>query len=193
MKQDRIAKILESIDNLKKDLYKEYESLALKYDFFVRNKKVIFSNKIKEYQKSKKTNLFKYVFTANLRNVISVPFIYSLIFPVVILDLFLTMYIFTAFPLYWIPRPARKDFFIYDRRFLKYLNLLQKFNCLYCSYVNWLFAYAVDIWARTEQYWCPIKHALNNELVHKYAKEYADFWDVDWFNEIFNKNICFKK
>lgn len=193
MKQDRIAKILESIDNLKNDLYKEYESLASKYDFFIQNKKVVFSQKIKEYQKSKKTNLFKYIFTANIRNLLSVPFIYSLIFPAIVLDLFLTMYIFTAFPLYWIPRPARKDFFIYDRRFLKYLNLLQKFNCLYCSYVNWLFAYAVEIWWRTEQYWCPIKHALNNELEHKYAKEYADFWDPDWFNEIFNKNICFKK
>jgi len=136
MKQDRIAKIMESIENLKTELYKEYERLAQKYEFFIRNKKVIFSEKIKNYQKSKKENLFHYIFTAELRIVLSIPFIYSMIIPAVILDIFLTIYQFTAFPLYGIPRASRKDYFIYDRKFLKYLNLLEKFNCLYCSYVN---------------------------------------------------------
>jgi hypothetical protein len=32
-------------------------------------------------------------------------------------------------------------------------------NCLFCSYANGLFAYVAEIAARTEQYWCPIKHA----------------------------------
>ena len=100
MGSDSINKIYESIDRLKKELKSEYEELQVKYDFFIKNKKVIFSEKIKEYQKTKRTNLFKYVFTANIRNVLSVPFIYSLIFPALLMDLFLTIYQFTAFPLY---------------------------------------------------------------------------------------------
>ena len=191
--RSKISEILGKIDGLKKELYKEYERLAWEYEFFIRNKRIIFSEKIKKYQSSKRENLFHYVFTADLKNLLSVPFIYSMIFPAVFLDVFLVVYQHTAFRLYWIPRVSRKDYFIYDRRFLKYLNLLQKFNCIYCSYVNWLFAYAVEVWSRTEQYWCPIKHAMNTELWHKYSKHYADFWDPDWFNEIFNKNICFKK
>lgn len=193
MNYDKISKILESIDKLKNDLYLEYDNLAKKYEFFLRDKKIIFSEKIKAYQKSKKYNLFVYVFTANIKNLLSVPFIYSIIIPSVILDLFLTVYQYTAFSLYWIPRVERKDYFVFDRRFLTYLNLLQKLNCLYCSYVNWVFSYAVEIWSRTEQYWCPIKHAMKHEIELKYWNFYADFWDPDKFNEIFNKNICFKK
>lgn len=193
MKHDRISKILESIEKLKQELYEEYFNISKKYEFFIKNKKVIFSEKIKKYWKLKKINEFRYFITADIRHIISISFIYSMIIPAMILDLFLTIYQYTVLPLYWIPKVKRDSYFIYDRRFLSYLNLIQKINCLYCSYVNWLFAYAVEIWARTEQYWCPVKHALKHELNHEYTKYYADFWDVDWFNEIFNKNICFKK
>jgi len=37
--------------------------------------------------------------------------------------------------------------------------VIERFHCTYCGYVNGLFAYAVEIAARTEQYFCPIKHA----------------------------------
>ena len=191
--KSKISQILGKIENLKNDLYKEYEKLAHHYDFFVKNKKVVFADKIKIFHKSKKVNLFKYIFTADVKNILSIPFIYAMIIPWIILDLFLTIYQYTALPLYWIPRVYRKDYFIYDRRFLKYLNLLQKINCLYCAYINGLFAYAREIWGRTEQYWCPIKHAVNNENEHKYFKDFADFWDSEWFKEVFNKNVCFKK
>jgi hypothetical protein len=100
MANDSINKIYESIDRLKKELKAEYEKLQVKYEFFIKNKKIIFSEKIKLYQKTKKVNLFKYVFTANIRNVLSAPFIYAVFFPAVLLDLFLTIYQFTAFPLY---------------------------------------------------------------------------------------------
>ncbi|MDD2487064.1 MAG: hypothetical protein PHS92_01745 [Candidatus Gracilibacteria bacterium] len=191
--KSRISEILEKIDRLKQDLYKEYERLSSNYDFFIKNKKIIFSEKIKSYQKSRKENLFHYIFTADIRNILSMPFIYGMIFPAVFLDLFLTLYNFTALPLYGIPGVKRKDHFIYDRRFLKYLNLLQKLNCLYCAYMNGLFSFATEIGARTEQYWCPIKHAIKNDSEHKYFKYYADFGDTDGFNEIFSKNTCFKK
>ncbi len=194
MNNDRIKRIYESIDNLKNDLKNEYDRLQVKYDFLVKNRKIIFSKEIKSYQKSKlKENLFSYIFTADIKHLLSAPFIYSIIFPAVFLDLFLMIYQYAAFPLYGIPRVSRKEYFAYDRRFLKYLNSLQKINCLYCSYVNWLFLFAVEIWSRTEQYWCPIKHATSGFAEGKYFNHYADFWDPDEFNEIFNKNICFKK
>jgi hypothetical protein len=60
--------------------------------------------------------------------------------------------------------------------------------------MNWLFHFSVEIWSRTEQYWCPIKHASNDVWFEsKYANIYADYWDPDKFNEIFNKNVCFNK
>lgn len=193
MYNQRIAKILETIEKLKKDLRKEYLGLQEKYDFFVQKRKIVFSLGAKNKQRAQKMNVWIYALTPDIKHLISMPFIYWMIFPAIILDIFLYFYQWAALLFYWIPRAERKDYFIYDRRFLVYLNIIQKFNCLYCSYVNWLFAFAVEVGSRTEQYWCPIKHAVNSDSEHKYFKYYSDYWDPEWFNEIFNKNICFKK
>jgi hypothetical protein len=45
---------------------------------------------------------------------------------------------------------------VFDRYHLAYLNVLEKLNC---AYANGLIAYVREIAGRTEQYWCPIKHA----------------------------------
>lgn len=193
MNSDKITKILESIEKLKKDLRQEYINLQSKYDFFIQKRKIVFSLDAKNKQRLQKINVWFYAFTPDIKHLLSIPFIYWMIIPALFLDFALYIYQWAAYFFYWIPRVERKDYFIYDRKFLSYLNLIQKINCLYCSYVNWLFAFAVEIWWRTEQYWCPIKHALNSDSEHRYFKSYADYWDPDWFNEIFNKNICFKK
>jgi hypothetical protein len=49
--------------------------------------------------------------------------------------------------------------------------------CVYCGYANGVIAYARKIASRTEQYWCPIKHALRIRDPHvRYAQflEYGD-------------------
>ncbi len=190
---DNIKSILQKIDTLKKDLYAEYESLYAKYWYFISKRKIIFSQDAKSLQRLSKINLFRYVSWVHVRHFLSMPFIYSMIIPWIILDIFLSLYQFTALPLYGIPRVRRSDHFVYDRRFLSYLNTLQKVNCLYCSYMNWLFSYAMEIWGRTEQYWCPIKHAMLSENEHKYFIEYADYWNAAEFKDKLTANICFKK
>lgn len=46
-----------------------------------------------------------------------------------------------------------------DLQKLVYLNGIEKFNCLSCGYGYGVISYTREIIARTEQYWCPIKHA----------------------------------
>jgi len=82
-----------------------------------------------------------------------------MIVPSVLLHLFLFIYQQTALRLYQIPLVSLKDYVTFDRKELDYLNSIQKINCLYCSYVNGLFSYAVEIAGRTERYRCPIKNA----------------------------------
>ena len=36
---------------------------------------------------------------------------------------------------------------------------IYQLNCIYCGYGNGVISYAREITSRTEQYWCPIKHA----------------------------------
>lgn len=178
-----IKDILEKIEKLNQDLRIEYDRLAEKYGFSLQKKKVIFLEEFRRRNRKFKFPTWKYVIPSNIRHVLSIPFIYAMIVPAIILDIFLTVYQWTAFPLYHIPRVKRVDFFIYERRFLDYLNIIQKMNCLYCSYVNGLFAYAVEIGARTERYWCPIKSAHKPKFSHGWYHDFADYGNPEEWNQ----------
>jgi len=71
-----------------------------------------------------------------------------------------------CFRLYRIPLVKPAEYFTYDRALLPRLGRLDRFNCYYCSYFNNLMAYASEIGARTERYWCPIKYARRLTRVH---------------------------
>jgi hypothetical protein len=92
------------------------------------------------------------------RSLASVPFVYAVALPLLFLDLGFSLYQAVCFPLYGIARVRRRDYFVLDRARLPYLDAIGKFNCAYCSYANAVLAYAREIAARTEQYWCPIRH-----------------------------------
>jgi len=79
--------------------------------------------------------------------------------PMVASDLCVMLCQFICFPVYGIGRVQRGDYFVPDHQFHVYLNVIENTHCLYCSYALGLLAYAVEITARTEQYFCPIKHA----------------------------------
>jgi hypothetical protein len=128
---------------------------------------------------------------SQIRHIISMPFIYSMIIPAVILDIFLFIFQNICFRLYWIPLVKRTDFISAERKYLDYLNWIQKINCLYCSYVNGIFSFAVEIWWRTEKYWCPIKHAKKNNTFHNWQDHFADYWDAEWFQKNFTSNTEF--
>lgn len=86
---------------------------------------------------------------------------------------------FICFPLYGIPRVRRRDHLVFDRAHLAYLNIIEKINCAYCSYANGLASYVKEIVGRTEQYWCPIKHARRVLQAHPYYSGFADFGDAE--------------
>lgn len=84
--------------------------------------------------------------------------------PFVILDLGVSVYQAVCFTVWHMQRVRRADYVVIDRHRLPYLNLIEKLNCLYCSYANGVIAYTREVASRTEQYWCPIKHALQGPL-----------------------------
>lgn len=171
----KISEILKNIEDLKAQLHAEYEGLMERYDYAVENQKIVFSERAKQFQKDVREGVFHYLLSSEIRHVLSIPFIYAMIVPAIVLDVFLTLFQYTAFPLYGIERVKRGDHIIFDRKYLGYLNWIQKLNCLYCSYVNGLFSYATEIGGRTEKYWCPVKYARQIEQTHRYYPEFADF------------------
>ena len=100
-----------------------------------------------------------------------------------LVDLFLVIYQAICFPVYGIPKVNRKDHFVFDRGQLKYLNFVERVNCVYCSYGNGLFAYAREVSARTEQHWCPIKHARRLRELHSRYGHFLDYGNADQYRE----------
>lgn len=191
--ESKIREILEKIEELNEVLKREHQRLADKYGFSFDKRKIIFLEKIKKQNKLFKIPAWKYALPKSMRHFLSIPFIYMMIVPAVILDVFISIYQTVAFPLYGIPRVSRKEYIVYDRRFLDYLNVIQKIHCLYCTYVNGLFAYSVEIGARTERYWCPIKAANKPKSYHSWYKDFADYGDPEGWNGKFNDHEAFEK
>jgi len=182
-----IKQLIEEIKIRKEKIQKEYERLRDKYWFKIEWKKIIWDKnkliKLKKYKKS----ILDSIFWATIREILSIPFIYAMIIPAIILDIFLFIYQQTALRLYKIPLVKRSDYIVFDRAKLSYLNILQKLNCMYCSYFNWLMQYAVEVAWRTEKYWCPIKHARKKYGEHNWEIYFADYWDAEWFRKTFCK------
>lgn len=187
-----IQEILSKIEALNNDLRVEYERLSEKYGFSIAKRKIIFLEEFRRRNRGFKLPAWKYVLPTNIRHVLSIPFIYG-VFPVALLfDLTITIYQWVCFSLYRIPIVRRKEYFIYERRFLDYLNIVEKINCLYCSYFNWLAAYTVEIGARTERYWCPIKSAQKPKFSHGWYKDFADYGNPeDWKWKMNNRGEVF--
>ena len=62
---------------------------------------------------------------------------------------------------------------------LSYLNAIERLNCVYCGYANGLIGFVREIASRTEQYWCPIKHAHKRLDPHRRYARFADFGDSE--------------
>lgn len=108
---------------------------------------------------------------------ISAPFIYALAAPLVLLDASVSFYQAVCFRLWRISRAPRRSYVSLARAELDYLNPIQKLNCGYCSYANGVLAYAAEIAARTEQFWCPIKHAKPPPFRHAHYGEFLPYGD----------------
>ncbi len=85
--------------------------------------------------------------------------------------------------MYRVPKVRRCHYVIIDRQNLSYLNAIEKLNCIYCGYCSGVFAYAREIAARTEQYWCPIKHARKIIDPHRRYVQFADFGQAEEYHQ----------
>lgn len=141
--------------------------------------RIAFEQELLRRHREMKTALSVYVLNARPLVVLTAPVIYAMIVPLVLLDLFVTIYQAVCFPIYRIEKVRRADYFVFDRHHLAYLNALEKLNCAYCSYANCLIAYVREIAARTEQYWCPIKHARRIAGSHPLYLEFDDYGDAE--------------
>jgi len=180
---DRIQQILSQITALEDDLRTALNEQQSSIFFQIKGKRVEFEQSIKETHLRLKTNFFRWLVTYRPQNLITGPIIYSLIIPLIITDIFITFYQLTCFPIYGIKKVRRRDYIVYDRQQLNYLNFIEKFHCTYCAYGSGMIAYISEIVARTEQYFCPIKHARKIVGTHARYARFLDFGDAENYEE----------
>lgn len=122
-----------------------------------------------------------------LSNWLSVPFIWGMLIPIMILDFFLEIYHNVCFRLYKIPLVKRSNYLSFDRGKLNYITTLDKANCTYCSYANGLFNYAIAISGKTEEYWCAIKHKDKKGFISPtHHKNFITYGDKNAFKKKYN-------
>jgi hypothetical protein len=115
------------------------------------------------------------------KNVLTWPFIYGMIFPLLLLDAGTSIYQGFCFRIYGIRRVERSAYFPVKRHRLGYLNIVEKINCDFCGYANGLLAFTREVFARTEQYWCPIKHAAKIKDPHARYASFMRYGETEGF------------
>lgn len=128
-----------------------------------------------------KLNAAAFLASAPPATVLTAPVIYSLILPLALIDLWASAYQAICFRAYRLPRVRRSEYLVFDREALAYLNWIERLNCWFCEYANGVAAYVREIASRTEQYWCPIKHALKITNPHKRYQAFVDYGDADGY------------
>lgn len=180
----RIQELNEQIKRLEAELRQEIQRIRLQ-TYEIRDRAVHFRDEIRAEHRAQLVRVYRYLRHAKLKHLLTAPVIWLCLWPALLLDLIVTLYQAVCFPVYGIPKVKRADHIAIDRHYLGYLNVIEKLNCLYCSYFNGVLAYVREIAGRTEQYWCPIKHAAQLKSQHSRYGRFAEYGDAETFRREF--------
>jgi hypothetical protein len=172
-----IEELLARIRALQDELEDEYRKARDDFDL----KRAQLAEEFLRQQRRYKVGLLGFLGRTRPLVALTAPLIYAGWIPFLLMDLFVTLYQAVCFPVYRIPRVRRADYLVFDRAELPYLNAIEKFNCFYCSYGNGVAAYTREVAARTEQYWCPIKHARRIQAAHGRYPGFFEYGDAEAF------------
>jgi hypothetical protein len=143
--------------------------------------RVRFDEEVRRRHRRFKQSVPAFLRDGSVGNLLTTPVIYSLALPFMLLDLWVIAYQTICFPIYGITRVRRGSYVELDRHKLAYLNVIEKANCLYCTYANGVVGFVREVTARTEQYWCPIKHARAVAAPHDHYQLFLDYGDAEGY------------
>ncbi len=180
---DSLDLLLEKMHLLEKEIIRELQKKEVDFFYQVRQGKVRFTGEAMARHRLLVKRFSAFVRGSRFMVMLTAPVIWACLIPVALLDLAITIYQAVCFPVYGIPKVKRSDYQRPDRRHLAYLNWVEKLNCEYCSYANGVISAAAEIAGRTEQYWCPIKHALRMKSMHSRYRFFFDYGDAEQYRK----------
>ncbi|MDO9630410.1 MAG: hypothetical protein Q7I92_00725, partial [Humidesulfovibrio sp.] len=177
----RVEDILYRIEALEKELRDELRTIEPRLRYTIQDRKVRFNAEVKKRQKLLVKRWFNYVYDSGFMIVLTIPLVWSALIPMLILDVAIGLYQLICFPVYGIPFVKRREYIVFDRHSLPYLNFIEKLNCTYCAYFNGIMGYVREVAARTEQYWCPIRHARPVKPTHSRYRQFFPYGDAEGY------------
>ena len=180
---DLLARLHEVQCELDRELDRLLEEGREQFRYTLRRGKVVFDQGMRRLHRRQRTPVWRYIGRAPIAFILSAPVIYGMIVPFLILDLTISLYQQVCFRIYGIPLVRRSDYLVIDRHRLPYLNLIEKLNCIYCGYGNQVLEYAREVAGRTEQFWCPIKHAQRTRDPHSRTRGFVSYGDAAAYRE----------
>jgi len=185
--ETNLAALLEEIRDLERSVTEQIKKKETELRYQIKNRKIVFKQEIKEKHKALRRSVYRLLTEAPFMFYLVAPVIYLMIIPALVLDFFASSFQLICFPVYGIPRVRRRDYISLDRHKLKYLNWIERINCDYCGYFNGVIAYVREIASRTEQYFCPIRHALNTKGLHARHARFLPYGDAVDFQDKFTQ------
>ena len=171
----RVDELLDGIAELQDELEKEFVRARERWSYRIESGRVRFEQDIRLAHERLRQSIPAYLRDSQPLNLLAAPVVYSMIVPIAILDAWVSLYQLLCFPLFGIEKVARRRYVVIDRHKLAYLNGIEKFNCVYCGYANGVFAYVREVTGRTEQYWCPIRHAKRVRGPHGHYRNFVEY------------------
>ncbi|PIW27086.1 MAG: hypothetical protein COW30_12040 [Rhodospirillales bacterium CG15_BIG_FIL_POST_REV_8_21_14_020_66_15] len=180
---DEIEDLVKHLVRLEKEIEGKLEAQRETFQYRMEEGRAVFEDEVLRRHRRFRTGLVAFLRRSPLANILVAPAVYGLIVPLVILDVGVTAFQAVCFTVWRMERVRRSDYVVIDRHRLPYLNAIEKLNCVYCGYANGVIAYAREAASRTEQYWCPIKHALRRRTPHARYRHFIDYGDTRNFHE----------
>ncbi len=184
---DKIRRILNQITALEDELRATLHEQEGRLRYQIEGKRIEFEHAIKDAHLKLKRGVFRWFISIPPQNFLTAPIIYGMVVPLALTDLCVSFYQLSCFPVYGIPKVRRSEYIVFDHQHLAYLNIFEKLHCLYCSYASGVLAYAREITARTEQYFCPIKHARKMLSTHRRYAAFLDYGEAEDFHDRLNE------
>lgn len=179
----RIEQLAAEIVRLQGELDREIESRREALGWKLKEGMVAFEHGLTVRHRQLRLGIGTFMARSPVATIASAPVIYSLIIPLALIDVWASLYQAICFRAYRIPRVRRSQYIVVDRDRLGYLNAIEALNCLYCEYANGVIAYVREISSRTEQYWCPIKHALAITDPHLRYYQFLEYGDAEGYRD----------
>lgn len=177
---DRIAELEQQLERA---LTEELEAKRREVLYVIERGRVAFTAEARVLHQTVRQGAWAFLWEAPVKTLLVAPVIYSVLIPLVLLDLWMSLFQAVCFPVYGIGRVVRARYILLDRGQLRYLNWIERLNCNYCGYANGVVAYTREIAARTEQYFCPIKHAQRCAGMHSRYRDFLEFGDAEAYKK----------